>query len=118
MPRQLTAASTLDNLKKEAKRWLKACASEGRRLPSRDSNERISSAPAEPVFATSSTRSRVEHGFEGWTRADHGTCEWTSPSVEPATLIKPDELRHVHPYGSWAQPWMRCMGCDRCRTLG
>jgi hypothetical protein len=66
MSRQLTTASTLENLKREAKRWLKA-------LRAKDDGARTRlerahpSAPAQPALRDVQHALAREHGFEGWT---------------------------------------------------
>ena len=67
MTRQLTAASTLDNLKKEAKRWLKALrASDG---AARARFERaLPNGPATPTLRDVQRALAHEHGFPGWAK--------------------------------------------------
>ena len=66
MSRTLTAASTLENLKREAKRWLKA-------LRAGDSEARLrlaralSDPPTEPTLRDVQLALAREHGFAGWT---------------------------------------------------
>ncbi|MFN2603553.1 MAG: ankyrin repeat domain-containing protein [Gemmatimonadaceae bacterium] len=66
MPRRLTPRSTLDNLKKEAKRWLKAL-----RADVDDARERLQralpNAPALPTLRDVQHALAIEHGFPGWT---------------------------------------------------
>ncbi len=66
MPRRLTARSTLDNLKKEAKRWLKAL-----RANVDDARARLHlalpNAPALPTLRDVQHALAIEHGFSGWT---------------------------------------------------
>lgn len=63
--RRLTAATTLDNLKKEAKRWLKA-------LRANDEQARLRlhsawpNAPAEPGLRDAQHGLALEHGLAGW----------------------------------------------------
>jgi len=65
MSRRLTPQSTLENLKREAKRWLKA-------LRANDSAARarleraLSNAPAEPTLRDVQYALALEHGLEGW----------------------------------------------------
>jgi hypothetical protein len=66
MTRQLTASSTLDNLKKEAKRWLKALRANDEQARAR--LERIyPNAPAEPGLRDIQHALALEHGLAGWT---------------------------------------------------
>src|SRR6516225_1101244 len=66
MTRQLSAATTLDNLKKEAKRWLKDL-----RANNPEARARLlrafPKAPAEPVLRDVQHAIAVEFGFSGWT---------------------------------------------------
>lgn len=66
MPRRLTPRSTLDNLKKEAKRWLKAL-----RANVGDARTRLQralpNAPALPTLRDVQHALAIEHGFPGWT---------------------------------------------------
>lgn len=66
MPRRLTPRSTLDNLKKEAKRWLKAL-----RADVGDARARLlsalPSAPTLPTLRDVQHALAIEHGFSGWT---------------------------------------------------
>ncbi len=65
MPRQLSPATTLDNLRKEAKRWLRA-------LRAHDAEARarllrsLPDAPAQPVLRDVHHAIALEHGFAGW----------------------------------------------------
>lgn len=65
MPRKLTSATTLENLKKEAKRWLKAL-----RENEPEALERFQtaypSATGEPVLRDVQHALAVEHGLENW----------------------------------------------------
>src|SRR5262249_38781422 len=65
MNRQLSAASTLKNLKKEAKRWLKAL-----RASDPEARERLDraspQAPAQPGLRDVQHALALEHGFTGW----------------------------------------------------
>jgi hypothetical protein len=66
MPRKLTPGSSLDTMKKEAKRWLKAL-----RAREPDARARFDRAlpggPAEPVLRDVQHALAREYGFEGWT---------------------------------------------------
>ncbi len=65
MPRRLTPRSTLDNLKKEAKRWLKAM-----RANVDDARARLQralpNAPLLPTLRDVQHALAIEHGFSGW----------------------------------------------------
>ena len=66
MPRSLSPAATLDNLRKEAKRWLKAL-----RAGDREARDRMRrahpKAPAEPALRDVQHALAVEYGLGGWT---------------------------------------------------
>src|SRR5439155_9409906 len=64
MPRTITSATSLDNLKKEAKRWLKALR-EGD-AEARTRLERAYPAPARPVLRDMQHALAREHGYESW----------------------------------------------------
>ena len=114
MPRQLTAASTLENLKKEAKRWLKAIRAKDAAAVTRLQRAHVDS-PAEPALRDIQYALAREHGVEGWTALTRKLASQT-PSDETATLIKPDELSDRPPIRSMGESWIRCVGCGRCRT--
>ena len=65
-PRTLTSQSTLENLKKEAKRWLKAL-----RANDEEARARLHRAlpipPAQPTLRDVQHALAVEHGLSGWT---------------------------------------------------
>jgi ankyrin repeat protein len=65
MNRQLSATNTIENLKKEAKRWLKAL-----RANDREARERLERAfphaPAEPGLRDIQRALALEHGLAGW----------------------------------------------------
>src|SRR5262245_45256651 len=66
MPRKITPATSLDTLKKEAKRWLKAI-----RANDADARARLSrafpGAPAAPTLRDVQHALAREHGHDGWT---------------------------------------------------
>jgi ankyrin repeat protein len=66
MPRRLTPRSTLDNLKKEAKRWLKALRANVGDARSRFQRA-LPNAPALPTLRDVQHALAIEHGFPGWT---------------------------------------------------
>ena len=66
MSRALTPAITLDSLKKEAKRWLKALRAQDQ--PARARLQRaFPNAPAEPGLRDVQHALALEHGLAGWT---------------------------------------------------
>src|ERR1051326_1505111 len=70
MPRRLTSRSTLDNLKKEAKRWLKAL-----RANVGDARPRLQralpNAPVLPTLRDVQQALAIEYGFPGWTELNN-----------------------------------------------
>ena len=66
MPRQFTPRSTLENLKREAKRWLKALRSNVAEARAR-LERAFPDAPAEPGLRDVQHALALEHGLAGWT---------------------------------------------------
>ena len=65
MPRTITSTTSLDNLRKEAKRWLKALRAD--ELDARARLERAwPTAPANPVLRDVQHALALEYGHEGW----------------------------------------------------
>jgi ankyrin repeat protein len=90
MPRQLTAASTLDNLKKEAKRWLKALRANDERARAR-LRRAHAQAPAEPTLRDIQHALAREHGVDGWTALTEKLAAHLAS--DPFTdIIKPEEF--------------------------
>jgi hypothetical protein len=81
MPRQLTSATTLDNLKKEARRWLKAL-----RENDPEACERMQraypSAPHPPVLRDVQHALACEYGMANW--KDLKQALQTRPAAAPA----------------------------------
>src|ERR1700752_3370304 len=96
---------TLDQFKKDAKRWLRA-------LQSGDEQARTRlvrvhpGAPAYPTLRDIQHAIALERGFAGWTalKTQLGAIGRGSHAI---TLIQPEELRSARPYGSW-----QSRGCD------
>src|SRR5437870_13892853 len=65
MPRTITSATSLDNLKKEAKRWLKALR-EGDAEARTRLGRAYPAAPARPVLRDMQHALAREHGYESW----------------------------------------------------
>ena len=120
MPRRLTPASSLENLKKEAKRWLRAL---------RDGDERAQArlksafprAPAEPTLREVQRALALEHGCQGWIALTEQLA--TKGATGP---IKPKEFDSERPYGQWgsrardvwdAMEAARTGNADRLRRL-
>jgi hypothetical protein len=66
MPRQLTPRSTLENLKREAKRWLKALRANVEEARAR-LERALPNAPAVPTLRDVQHALALEHGLPGWT---------------------------------------------------
>jgi ankyrin repeat protein len=105
MSRQLTAASTLDNLKKEAKRWLKALRADDERARAR-LRRAYPQAPAEPTLRDIQHALALEHGIEGWTALTKNLADQLALR-QSTDIIKPAEFDSERPYGQWAT-----RGCD------
>ena len=87
VPRKLTPRSSLDNLKKEAKRWLKALQSGDPEARARF--ERIfPTAPASPGLRDVQHALALEYGFPGWTALKHARAE-----AAPAELSREEIIR-------------------------
>jgi uncharacterized protein len=65
-PRKLTSQSTLENLKKEAKRWLKALLANDEQARARF-HRAIPKPPAQPTLRDVHHALALEHGLSGWT---------------------------------------------------
>lgn len=106
MPRRLSSASTLDTLRREAKRWLK-------RLRSNDPDARARLARALPQVPSAPRIRDVqlalarEHAFAGWSALKAAVQENARQAPPGHDLIRPGELASVEPYGTW-----RSRGCD------
>ena len=109
MPRQLSAASTLENLKKEAKRWLKAVRAKDAEALARLA--RSLSAPGEPTLRDIQHALAIEHGVEGWSALTKKHAAQVG-NRDSGALIKPEELNSERPYGRWAS-----RGCDVWEAL-
>src|SRR4026208_1300802 len=81
--RSLTAATTLDNLKKEAKRWLKAL-----RIDDKQARARLHSAwpnaPAEPGLRDVQHALALEYGLAGWTALKNALADRALAGPAPA----------------------------------
>jgi ankyrin repeat protein len=106
MTRRLSSASTLDTLRREAKRWLK-------RLRSNDPEARerlaraLPQAPPAPRIRDVQLALAREHGFAGWSALKAGVEKYIRHTASGHDLIRPNELAAVEPYGQW-----RSRGCD------
>ncbi len=70
MSRKLTSKSSLENLKREAKRWLKAVQANDAAARAR-LEQALSTAPAEPTLRDVQHALALEHGLAGWTALTH-----------------------------------------------
>ena len=66
MPGPITPRTTLDHLKREAKRWLKSIQSNDREAVER-LRRTLPSAPAAPTLRDVQHALAREHGLQGWT---------------------------------------------------
>jgi len=96
MPRQITPATSLDTLRKEAKRWLKAI-----RANDADALERLAHAlpnpPATPTLRDVQHALAREHGLDGWTALKAAVSKTSDASaVIPSarTVAEYDRLAH------------------------
>jgi ankyrin repeat protein len=105
MPRQLSPASTLDNLRKEAKRWLKA-------LRAADAGARarllrsLPDAPPAPTLRDMQHALAAEHGLPGWTALKQKVARLEGTSDQDR-VIMPPEFESTRPCGPWSS-----RGCD------
>lgn len=77
MTRKLTPQSSLENLKREAKRWLKALRANDREARAR--LERVvPNAPAEPGLRDVQHALAREHGLAGWTELENQLADLQS----------------------------------------
>lgn len=86
MSRQFTAATTLDNLKKEAKRWLKALRANDEQARAR-LNRAWPSAPAEPGLRDVQHALALEHGLPGWTALKNQLADRALTKENHAELV-------------------------------
>jgi ankyrin repeat protein len=106
MSRQSSGPGALENLKKEAKRWLKA-------LRSGDEAARARllrvhpQAPAAPTLRSVQHALALEHGLPGWTALKAQAGGTAGAGRAPVDLIRPTELASERPYGPWSS-----RGCD------
>ena len=85
--RQLTGSSTLDNLKKEAKRWLKALRTNDEQARARFSRA-WPSAPAEPGLRDVQHALALEHGLPGWTALKSQLEDQALANTQHGELVK------------------------------
>lgn len=96
MSRRLTPASSLDNLKHEAKRWLRALRDGDPRAQAR-LRSAYPLAPAEPTLRDVQRALALEYGCQGWIALTRQLA--TKRASGP---IRPIELESDRPYGQWA----------------
>jgi ankyrin repeat protein len=98
MTRRLTPQSTLDNLKREAKRWLKALRSQDS-----DARARLERAhpkpPAEPTLRDVQLALAREHGFAGWSELKNKLAAQSAAAVDGE-----NQARLVHQFLEYACP--------------
>jgi len=106
MPRQLTAATTLENLKIEARRWLKALrAMDGRALARFERAH--PKPPADPCLRDVHLAIAREFGLPGWTAVRNRIAELHAAPPETAEI----------PRVEWANRFLR-YACPDWRTGG
>src|SRR5262245_9806494 len=90
MPRTITSATSLDNLRKEAKRWLKAL-----RAGEPDARARLErtwpAAPANPVLRDLQHALAQEYGHESWIALKHALAAVRVESASPARARTAEE---------------------------
>jgi ankyrin repeat protein len=111
MSRRLTFASSLDNLKKEAKRWLKALRSGDAEAHAR-LRRAFPDVPPEPGLRDVQHALAREHGLAGWTALKDHLADGALTTRYRTELIRPDELESERPYGPWSS-----RGCDVWDTI-
>jgi hypothetical protein len=85
MPRKLTPGSSLENMKKEAKRWLKALRAHDPQARARFA--RVALVPDEPGLRDVQHALAREYGFDGWTALTH----WLGAGLRTDRLLPYDE---------------------------
>src|SRR6185369_14654667 len=80
MSRKLTSATTRDNLRREAKRWLKALREDDAQARRRFETA-YPSGPAEPVLRDVQHALAREHGFETWTQLKQALADRPVPAT-------------------------------------
>jgi ankyrin repeat protein len=85
--RRLTAATTLDNLKKEAKRWLKALRANDERARLR-LDSAWPNAPADPGLRDAQHALALEYGLPGWTALKNALAGRAPGNEDHAELVK------------------------------
>jgi ankyrin repeat protein len=98
MTRRLTPQSTLDNLKREAKRWLKAL-----RCHNSDARARLERAhakpPGEPTLRDVQLALAREYGFAGWSELKNALAAQSA-----AAVVGENQARLVHQFLEYACP--------------
>jgi ankyrin repeat protein len=105
MNRKISSATTLANLRKEARRWLNALRAGDQQARARLLRA-FPGAPDAPSLRNVQHALAREHGLSGWTalRAEAGRDGARGSHLD---LIRPDELRSPLPYGPGSS-----RGCD------
>jgi ankyrin repeat protein len=94
MPKTLGPRATLDTLKKDAKRWLKALR-EGDPAAAERLREAWSDAPAQPSLREVQHALAREHGFASWARLKEALAD------RALAALGPDELAAIVLRGAW-----------------
>jgi ankyrin repeat protein len=104
MSRRLSRSRTLDNLKTEARRWLRALRAGDDRALARLVRV-YPRAGATPTLRDIQHALALERGVTGWTALKQQLV--ADGGDDPISLIRPDDLASDQPYGSWSS-----RGCD------
>jgi ankyrin repeat protein len=86
MTRQFTSATTLDNLRKEAKRWLKDLRAHDEQARAR-LNRALPDAPAAPGLRDVQLALAREYGLPGWTALTSALAEYALANPRQAELV-------------------------------
>jgi hypothetical protein len=110
MPRKITPATSLDTLKKEAKRWLKAI-----RANDADARARLSralpGAPAAPTLRDVQHALAREHGHDGWVALKAAV----EKSTDTASVVP--KLQSADEYGRLAQDLVQIFDTQDTQAL-
>jgi len=86
MSRQVTPQTTLDNLKREAKRWLKALRSNAADARAR-LDRALQNAPDVPTLRDIQHALAIEHGLQGWSELKARVGDRATSKAEHARLV-------------------------------
>jgi hypothetical protein len=101
MPREITSATTVDNLKKEAKRWLRALRA-GDAEARRRFDDAHPRAPRTPVLRDVQQALAREHGKDDWTALTDAVV-----ALQAEAAVAPDPLLTADAYDRLAHDFVR-----------